>query len=50
MFGSTNVTGSKSLANSLQLHIILKLMAKQSTQIKHLSNIFDASLVTNKMI
>jgi hypothetical protein len=47
--GSTYVMGSESLANSLQ-HIILKLMAKQSAQIKHLSSIFDASSVTNKMI
>jgi hypothetical protein len=46
--GSTYVTGSKSPANSLQ-HIILKLMAKQSARIKHLSSIFDLSSVTNKM-
>ena len=48
-FGNTYVMGSKSLANSLQ-HIIPKLTAKHSAQIKHLSSIFDVSSVIDKMI
>jgi hypothetical protein len=41
--------GLQILTNSFQ-HIILKLIVKQSVQIKYLSSMFDASLVINKII